>query len=88
MLAKKFVYEGLHEKERKNELTGEWIIFYNKDGINIFLSLALHTEKDEDIFLRMANNCQLEFPDLFSEEKIRKCQEMCSETYRHHTNRA
>ena len=85
LLAKKSLEICLREREDNNRLTGEWIIFYNKYGINIFLTLAFHTEKDEDIFLRMANNCQLEFPNLFSEEIIMRCRNAHSENNRHST---
>jgi mRNA-degrading endonuclease YafQ of YafQ-DinJ toxin-antitoxin module len=61
-----FILENTHYKRsRESRLTGEWIIFKKHNGINYYLTLALHDEGDVVIFDRIKNNCMLEYPDIF-----------------------
>ncbi len=55
----------MHEKafltlKAKQELTGEWLIFDKKDGINRYLCLATHDEGDKCIFDKKIQHCYLE----------------------------
>ena len=70
--------EGFFEKSKENALTGEWIIFYQADDKNIYLTVAEHGEKDEDIYVRMALGCENDYPYLFPKDKtegLRKAKE-------------
>ena len=64
MVAKKIVNDGYVKRSNLNNLTGEWIIFKKHEGTNYYLTVAGHSEKDEDILKRI-ESCKRDFPFLF-----------------------
>jgi len=61
-LASGFVQGGYLGRKEDAKLTGEWIVFAVKDGVNHYLTLGHHGE-DEAIWNR-AKACAPQFPDL------------------------
>ena len=59
-------YKALIEKHKKNELTGEWIVFARHNDINYYLCLAVHEESGiNDInTYNTISPCFDEFPEL------------------------
>ncbi|WPU66640.1 hypothetical protein [Peredibacter starrii] len=43
------VQEAYFDRSNANEMTGEWIIFENRGGVNHYLTIAFHTERDHVI---------------------------------------
>ena len=54
---------GRDKQTTKSRLTGQWIIYGRPEKRNIYLTLATHTESQEDIITRCAP-ALTEFPDL------------------------
>lgn len=48
-----FFADGWNHREQEGNITGEWIIFKNRQGINYYLCLAKHDEPDETIRYRL-----------------------------------
>jgi hypothetical protein len=61
----KDIVDGIFQRSKQGQLTGEWIIFHKKEMLNTYLTIATHHELDETIYLRMVGKCGLEFPELF-----------------------
>ena len=60
------IAQQMHSKaimtlKAEQKLTGEWLIFDKKDGINRYLCLATHHEGDKYIFDNKIQPCYLEF---------------------------
>ncbi|KAA3604383.1 MAG: hypothetical protein DWQ06_04630 [Calditrichaeota bacterium] len=57
--------EGAYEERAKSKrLTGEWILYQEFQGKNYYLTLAFHTEKDEDVYRRVCDIYNFDFPFL------------------------
>ena len=64
-LCHQFAVEGFWARVRTGKLTGQWIIFAAHEGKNYYLDLASHEESDADLFVRLRDSSQAEFPFLF-----------------------
>jgi hypothetical protein len=53
------------EKLRNGKLTGEWIVFKKYERKNYYLTLASHSEKNEEIIRRILDDCRSQYPFLF-----------------------
>ncbi|MBS4050797.1 hypothetical protein [Methylomonas rivi] len=65
-LAHEMTVVGYEERARKNNLTGEWIIFLKYKGKNYYLCISRHTspEEDRDVYEFLKNLCEHEYPFL------------------------
>ena len=52
------------EKRAEKGLTGEWIVFRKFKGKNYYLTIAAHNEGDENIFNRLCDAYDFDFPFL------------------------
>lgn len=57
-------FEAFERRALSRKITGEWIIYCKHNKQNYYLTLATHTERDEDIYERINLGCQPEFPFL------------------------
>lgn len=65
-LAHEMTIMGYEERARKNNLTGEWIVFLKHKGKNYYLCISRHTspEDDRDVYEFLKNICEYEYPFL------------------------
>lgn len=62
-LAQLVVGDTYRDKADASRLTGEWIVYGEKDGIRHYLGLARHDEGDEVIYARLVAGCGQELVD-------------------------
>jgi hypothetical protein len=55
---------SLEERAKKHNVTGEWIIFQEYENMNYYLTLAAHNEGDENIYKRVRDSYEFDFPFL------------------------
>jgi hypothetical protein len=67
-LSHSVVRDGYESRRSRKALTGEWLIYYNHNGQNYYLDIAVHcSRKDEPALLeRLRADCEWEFPFAFS----------------------
>ncbi|WP_153163741.1 hypothetical protein [Zoogloea sp. 1C4] len=54
---------AFEDKSRARALTGEWIVFHQYEGRNYYLTLATHTQSNEEIYGNVLSACRGEsFP--------------------------
>lgn len=55
---------GAHEgRHSANQITGEWIVYAEIAGVNYYLTLGTHKERDE-VTRELVRSCFAEFPEL------------------------
>lgn len=62
--------EGYKRRANRQQLTGEWIVYYVHNGQNYYLDIAFHDEAstpegEQALYNRLALACQWEFPFAF-----------------------
>ena len=62
-LADELVFKGIQERATQG-FTGEWIVFQKYQGKNYYLTLAQHDEGDENIYNRVVDVYEYDFPFL------------------------
>jgi hypothetical protein len=60
----RIVHGALESRSTDNKLTGEWIVFAKENQQNYYLCLNTHEAGDQQIFERVRDHCQREFPFL------------------------
>jgi hypothetical protein len=60
-LAQAVSHGALQEREGQGKLTGEWIVFAKDQGKNYYLTLATHTEGDQQTFDEIRNMAYSDF---------------------------
>lgn len=57
------VFGSVDIKNNSNEMTGEWVVFHRHEGLNYYLTFALHIETNDEIYNRIVTACELDnFP--------------------------
>lgn len=64
--------EGYQRKVKRQQVTGEWIVYYVHNGLNYYLDIALHQEamtpeRERALYDRLKATCAWEFPFAFDE---------------------
>jgi hypothetical protein len=62
-LAHQLVLGAHNGRHAADQMTGEWIVYAEIDGVNYYLTLGTHGEPDADIRVRV-QSCFDEFPEL------------------------
>ena len=55
---------GAYEERTKKTLTGEWIVFQKHNEQNYYLTLAAHNEGDQNIYSRVKDVYEFDYPFL------------------------
>lgn len=55
---------AFYERHSAKQITGEWIIFLPRGGLNYYLCLGTHAMGDERLFDKINTICALDFPDV------------------------
>lgn len=63
-IATGMTFGALKERAKGQKLTGEWIVFQEHEGKNYYLTLAAHDEGDENIYKRVCDSYELDYPFL------------------------
>lgn len=61
--AHEIVMGGYEARHGADQMTGEWIVYAVRDGVNYYLTLAAHDEPDSAVRARVIS-CFAEFPEL------------------------
>lgn len=67
-----YAIEGYQRKARRQQLTGEWIVYYVHKGLNYYLDIAFHEEAEtaegeQALYERLKEGCAWEFPFAFED---------------------
>ena len=66
-IAHKLTIGMLEERAANHRITGEWIVFQEYEGKNYYLTLGAHNEGDDNIYKRVCDSYELDFPFLQQE---------------------
>lgn len=64
--------EGYQRRAKRQQLTGEWIVYYIHNGTNYYLDIAFHEEaetpeREQALYDRLKATCAWEFPFAFDD---------------------
>jgi hypothetical protein len=63
-LAQRATREPVEKRDALKKLTGEWIVFLQREGKNYYLCCNSHKAGDQFIYDRIMEHCVRDFPDL------------------------
>jgi hypothetical protein len=63
-LRDRVIENPFRERAAANKLTGEWIVYLAHDAKNYYLCCGAHNDGDQFIYVRIAQHCRRDFPDL------------------------
>jgi hypothetical protein len=55
---------GFERRAENGKLTGEWIVYLNREGKNYYLCCTTHNAGDQVIYDRPMEHCPRDFPEL------------------------
>ncbi|XQE65783.1 hypothetical protein ACOAPY_14055 [Pseudomonas sp. P3C3] len=69
-IAHTFTMDGYQRRAGRQQLTGEWIVYYIHNGMNYYLDIAFHEEaktpeRERQLYERLKAGCAWEFPFAF-----------------------
>jgi len=65
-IAHRLTITAFQERSASKKVTGEWIIFLKRGGVNYYLCLGTHQTGDQRILDKITSICSLDFQDLQS----------------------
>ena len=63
-IAHRVTIAAFEDRYVAKKMTGEWIIFLKRDGLNHYLCLGTHTTGDQRLFEKITGMCAIDFPGL------------------------
>lgn len=54
------VVDPVEIKSASHDMTGEWVVFHKHEGLNYYLTFALHTEPNDEIYKRILIACEFD----------------------------
>ena len=62
-LSHRVAHEPLETREAQKKLTGEWIVYLQREGKNYYLCCNTHNAGDPFIYDRIMEHCVRDFPE-------------------------
>lgn len=63
-IAHRFTIKAFEDRHAAKQMTGEWIVFLPRDGLNYYLCLGTHATGDAKLHDKIVTLCALDYPDI------------------------